>query len=196
MEEIIIKRFSGKEIIPYIPDLAKLRITIFHDYPYLYEGDLDYEKDYLQTYVNCSDSVLVIAFANNNVIGASSAIPLKFEPDNVQKPFRDASLNINDIFYFGESVLLHAYRGQQIGKRFFKEREAAAREKGYAITTFCAVDRPLDHPKRPASWHPLDSFWQKQGYIQQPQLKTYMSWKEIGEKEESPKPLTFWLKKL
>ena len=37
-------RLKGQEIVPYIADLAQLRIEIFRDYPYLYLGDL--EKEY------------------------------------------------------------------------------------------------------------------------------------------------------
>ena len=196
MNDLRVQRFSGKEILPYLPDLAKLRITIFHDYPYLYEGNLEYEKKYLQTYAQCPDSVLVIAFDGDNVVGASSALPLKYETDDIKKPFIDASMDVNHIFYFGESVLMHAYRGKQIGKQFFIERENAAREQGYSIAAFCGVDRPADHPKRPPDWHPLNQFWQKLGYQQHPNLTVWMNWKEIDEPNESRKALTFWLKKL
>lgn len=34
----------GKDIAPLIPRLAELRIKVFHDFPYLYEGSLEYEK--------------------------------------------------------------------------------------------------------------------------------------------------------
>jgi len=45
---------KGKEILPYLSELARLRIEIFKEYPYLYEGDLAYEEQYLHTYAVCS----------------------------------------------------------------------------------------------------------------------------------------------
>ena len=189
-----IQRFSGPDMLSFIPELARLRIEVFRDYPYLYDGNLDYEKKYLQTYVNCPDSVLVVVFDDDKVVGVSTAIPLKFETDDFKSPLIAAGFAINTIFYLGESVLLKEYRGHKIGERFFAEREAAAREQGYTMTAFCAVDRPDDHPQRPENWYPLDRFWQRLGYVKHPELKTNFAWKEMGEDEESDKPFTFWLK--
>jgi hypothetical protein len=56
------------------------------------------------------------------------------------------------------------------------------------------VDRPADHPLRPAGYRPLDEFWRSQGYTKHPELQATFVWKEIGEEIESPKTLTFWTK--
>lgn len=189
-------RLCGAEIKPYIVDLARLRIKVFHDYPYLYEGDLKYEENYLKIYTDCAESALVLAFDGDTIVGASSALPMQAEADYVKKPFLDANMDIEKIFYFGESVLLKKYRGQGIGKQFFMEREAAAREHNCNIATFCAVERPPNHPHRPADWHPLDEFWQKLGYRKHPELTARFSWKDIGDTQETFKSMTFWLKHL
>jgi len=42
---IRIERRSGPALLPYIPELARLRIEVFRDFPYLYDGSLDYEKN-------------------------------------------------------------------------------------------------------------------------------------------------------
>lgn len=191
-----IVRLKGEEATPYISELAALRIKIFHDYPYLYDGNFDYEKKYLKTYVDCPEVILVLVFDQDRIVGASTALPLKFEPDYVTKPFQDKNYDVDSIFCFGESILLSEYRGQNIGKSFFAEREKAALEYGCSMTTFFEVIRSPDDPRRPADWHPLDSFWQKLGYQKHPELTSECSWKEIGEQEESFKPIVFWLKKL
>lgn len=196
MSQLTLKRLQGSEIIPYLLELANLRITVFRDYPYLYMGNLEYEKKYLTTYSNCQDFVLILVFDQNKIVGASTALPLKNEPEHAQKPFRDAHININDIFYLGESVLLREYRGQKIYPKLFAEREAAAKEQGYKITAFCAVERELNHPRRPKDWKPLDSYWERMGYHKHPELKAYYTWKEIDEEIETPKPMMFWLKTL
>jgi hypothetical protein len=37
---------------PYIPELARLRMEIFHEYPFLYAGDVEYEYRYLKKYAS------------------------------------------------------------------------------------------------------------------------------------------------
>ena len=191
---LTIKRLSGVDIKPYIADLAKLRITVFREFPYLYDGNLAYEKKYLKRYLNSEETVVVICFDNKAVVGASTGMPMQDEDIMVRKPFENSGFDVHDFFYFGESILLKEYRGQGIGSRFFTEREAHATQLGYNITTFCAVDRPDDHPRRPPNYTPLDAFWKKRGYRKKPELKATFNWQDLDENTESPKSLTFWLK--
>jgi GNAT superfamily N-acetyltransferase len=193
---IAIKTVTGTQIEPYLPDLARLRIEIFRDFPYLYEGSLEYETHYLQTYSQTIDSIVVLAFDDNKIIGASTALPLIAETPNITQPFVNQGFNIEDILYLGESVLQKSYRNQGVGVRFFEEREAHARRLNKKYATFCAVERPLDHPRRPADYVPLDNFWNHRGYIKQNQIITTFSWQDLDENHESSKPMTFWLKKL
>jgi GNAT superfamily N-acetyltransferase len=196
MDTLKIIRLQGKEIIPYIPNIANLRINIFKDYPYLYEGDLDYEFKYLNTYAQCAESIVILVFDKNNVVGASTAIPLQFETHEVKEPFLQAGMNIHDIFYFGESLLLPKYRGRNIYRQFFQEREQAARSFGCKIAVFAAVEREVNDPRKPIDYIPLDEVWKHFGYTKHPKLYTYFEWREIGEKSLTPKLLVFWLKTL
>jgi len=192
-----IERHSGEGLLQHLHELARLRIRVFRDFPYLYDGDMDYEERYLQTYIKARDSVIVLAWDGDRIVGASTAIPLREETPEVQAPFIAADYPVDEIFYCGESVLLPSYRGQGAGVAFFEHREAHARACGdYRFSCFCAVQRPQDHPARPADYVPLDRFWSKRGYAIQPQLQTHFSWKELGETSATPKPMTFWMKRL
>lgn len=194
-KNIQIIRRSGEALVPYIPELARLRIQVFRDFPYLYDGDLDYEKKYLQTYINNPDSVIVLALDGDKVVGASTALPMRDETPELQKPFLEQGYDLDDVFYCSESVLDKNYRGLGIGVRFFEEREAhAAYLGGFKHITFCCVERPVDHPRRPADYVPLDAFWNKRGYFKHPELATSYMWKDLDDNEETPKPMTFWLK--
>ena len=187
---------TGQAITPYIPDAARLRIAVFREWPYLYEGDDAYERDYLRTYSENPDSLFVVATAGAEVVGISTGIPLAAEPGEVKAPFPAAGIDPDSVFYFGESVLLPAWRGQGIGVAFFEERERYARSlPGIKHAAFCAVDRSLDHPARPADYVPLDAFWTNRGFTKTT-LYTEFTWKEIGEVAASPKGLTFWMKLL
>lgn len=186
---------SGKELSPWLDKLGQLRITVFNEFPYLYEGDLEYERKYLDVYLKSPSSFIVLVLnKNEDVVGATTCLKLIEEGAELQKAFKDAHYNLNDVCYFGESLLLPELRGLGLGKEFFKLREDHAQKLGSQWTTFCAVNRSPDHPRRPPHYQPLDTFWIKQGYTKHPELQAQFTWKEIGEAQESPKSLTFWLK--
>ncbi len=194
MGSIRMLRLTGSEILPYIDALAGLRITVFREFPYLYDGSFAYEQKYLKRYTISDKTVVVLALDGDKVVGASTGMPMSDEDPMVRRPFESAGLDTNNYFYFGESVLLQAYRGQGIGVRFFEEREAHALRHGFILTTFCAVDRPADHPRKPAGYIPLHAFWRKRGYIEHPELKATFKWQDLDENTESGKQLTFWIK--
>ena len=192
-----IQRLSGSAIKPWLSELARLRIQVFREFPYLYEGSVAYEEKYLKTYVDAPDSVMVLVWDRDRVVGASSGVPLEAEPPNVSEPFVAHGYDPRQVFYYGESVLLPEYRGRGLGRRFFEEREAHVRGLGrFEIACFCAVQRPADHPRRPAGYAPLEVLWNRQGFVRHPELHTTFSWRDVDEAEESPKPMEFWLKSL
>ena len=190
-----LQNVSGLALLPYLDALGHLRISVFRDYPYLYEGSLNYERDYLRIYVDSPRSLIVLAFDEaDRVIGATTCLPMADEGPEFQKPFVQAGYDVERVCYFGESMLLPEYRGQGLGKEFFTRREEHARSLGAGWTTFCAVDRPSAHPLLPPGYRPLDSFWTSLGYTRQPDLQATFVWKEIHEETESAKTLTFWTK--
>ncbi len=197
MSELRIERLSGEALREHLPALAQLRIRVFREFPYLYEGDEAYEARYLQVYADSPDSVMVLVFDGDAVVGASSGLPMVDESEEFRRPFESRGYQVERIFYCGESVLLPEYRGRGLGVRFFEEREAHARSLGrFDLITFCAVERPADHPRRPADYVPLDAFWQRRGYVRHPELKAHYSWQDLDETSESPKPMVFWCKTL
>ncbi|GAB3501811.1 GNAT family N-acetyltransferase [Spirosoma knui] len=188
-------RLTGSGIRTVFDELATLRITVFREFPYLYEGTIAYEKEYLETYVRSERSLLFAAYDGDQLVGATTALPLLDETEEVQKPFRAVGYNLDTIFYFGESILLPEYRGLGLGHRFFDEREAHARQFGqYTTTCFCAVERPADHPLRPAEYQPLNAFWTKRGYHRESSLQSLFMWPDRGETESTPKRMTYWMK--
>ncbi|MGF7217904.1 GNAT superfamily N-acetyltransferase [Spirosoma lacussanchae] len=190
-------RIYGPAIRTVLTELANLRITVFRDFPYLYEGTADYEKKYLETYMQSQRSLLFAAYADDRMVGATTALPLTDETDEVQAPFRQAGYALDEVFYFGESILLPDFRGLGLGNRFFDEREAHARRfDTYRLTCFCAVERPSDHPLRPVGYQPLDAFWTKRGYRRDPALRSVFHWPDLDETESTPKPMVYWTRPL
>lgn len=192
-----IETFTGTDFGRHLDALARLRIEVFRDFPYLYDGDPDYERDYLQTYIDAPDSLIVVVFDGETIVGASTALPMRYETDEFKQPFLAKGYAIDRIFYCGESVLQKPYRGKGLGVRFFAEREAHAhRLGGFDWCCFCAVERAPDHPRRPHDYTPLDAFWKNRGYSKHTGLQTQYSWRDLDELQESAKTMTFWMKRL
>lgn len=194
--EVVLTVHTGSGILPFLADAARLRISVFREWPYLYEGDADSEEEYLKTYLRDPRSMMITAQAGGRVVGASTGMPLEAETPELIAPFTAAALNPAEVFYYGESVLLPEFRGRGIGVDFFSLRESYARSlPGMRFVSFCAVQRPQDHPLRPESYLPLDLFWEKRGF-RKTAMETRFSWKDRGESEPSPKPMRFWIKDL
>ena len=52
---------TGAEIKAVMPELARLRMIVFRDWPYLYDGTLDYEEEYLAKFAAAPGAVCVVA---------------------------------------------------------------------------------------------------------------------------------------
>lgn len=169
---------------------------MFRDWPYLYDGDLEYERRYVSHYEGSEASVLVGAFDGGRLVGAATGTPMEDHAGEFAAPLSEVGIDPAEAFYCAESVLLAEYRGQGAGHRFFDLREEHARALGRRHAIFCAVERPSDHPARPAGHAPLDPFWRKRGYEKIPGAFAHFAWKDIGEAEESVKPLQIWARRL
>jgi len=186
----------GDAVDAALDALAALRIAVFREWPYLYEGDLDYERRYMVSYRDSRDAILVAARHGGRIVGAATGTPMEDHAGEFGVAIRDAGLSIEDIFYCAESVLLPEYRGQGAGLAFFDAREDHARALGRGLCLFCAVVRPGDHPARDPAHRPLDGFWRGRGYRPIEGLMAEYSWRDQGEARETRKPMQFWGKEL
>lgn len=189
--------FTGTEVKDLIPEIARLRIEVFPEYPFLYVGDYEYEMRYLQKFLTMKDAVVVAAFDGDQLVGISTGFPFIYESANLQEVLTAAHRNPKDYFCFGESVLRKSYRGLGVGKAFFDKREEhVARLQKYRFICFYTIVRPADDQRRPSDYRPLAPFWQARGYVEHPELVGAIDYQEIGEAEETPKKMVFWLKKV
>lgn len=189
-----VRAIPGAELADVLDDVARLRITVFRDWPYLYDGDLAYERSYLQAYRKSVRAIVVGVFDGARLVGASTGAPLSEHADDFSEAFANSDYDVNAIYYCAESILLAPYRGQGFGHRFFDMREAHARALGFPYSAFCAVTRPTSHPQKPPSYRPLDTFWRARGYAPLEGVVAQFPWKDIGDEEETYKPLQFWLR--
>lgn len=185
----------GRELEPWIEELGRLRIEVFREFPYLYDGSLDYERDYLASYLAAPGSFVVLLKAGGRIVGATTALPLRDAEPAFLRPFADAGLPVDEVFYFGESVVLPEWRGAGAGRAFFERREREARRQGFRLAAFCAVERAGDDPRRPPGYRALDGFWSRLGFRRREDLVARLAWREIGGAEVE-NTLAFWLREL
>ena len=191
-----VEALVGGALDAALDDVAALRIAVFRDWPYLYDGDLGYERTYLEAYRQSDAAVLVGAFDGPKLVGAATGMPMVDHADDFAAAFEGTGMAPDTIFYCAESVLLQDYRGQGIGHQFFDIREAHARSLGLSVSAFCSVVRSADHPLKPAGYRSLDGFWRKRGYAPLAGAVAQFAWKDVDQDEETSKPLQVWVRHL
>ena len=113
MSDYKIHELQAAELEPWLNGLGKLRIDVFREYPYLYDGDEDYERNYLRRYLEAKDSlVVVVTDSKDDVVGATTCLPMAEEGPEFREPLEQTGMNVGEIFYLGESVLLPEWRGR------------------------------------------------------------------------------------
>lgn len=187
----------GPSLDRLLEPLADLRIEIFRDWPYLYDGSRDYETWYLARLAAADGAVLVAAFDGDELVGASTGLPLAAEHDDLSAPLAAAGHAVDRLYYGAETILRRRYRGHGLYRRFFTRREAhAAALGGFDALVFCGVVRPDDHPLKPQDAAPLDPIWRRFGYAPLDGVVAHFPWKDIDRDGETAKPMQFWIKPL
>lgn len=179
-----------------LDDVAALRIAVFRDWPYLYDGDTEYERNYLQAYIESTQSTVIGAFDGDWMVGAATGAPLTDHAADFAQGFVGTDVDISTTYYCGESVLLDSYRGRGIGHRFFDRREEHAQGLGFKHICFCAVVRPEDHPDRPEAPRSLEPFWRGRGYVPLEGVKAGFAWRDLGQPRQTEKKMQFWMRPL
>lgn len=187
---------SGPAVLPYLPEIARLRITIFKEFPYLYKGAEDSETKYLQAYAEAPDACMFVVRDGKTIIGAITGIPLSGEPAAFAAPFTAGPFRLDTIYYLGEVLFLPDYRGQGLGSRLLQEFENHVRAlRRYQHLAGATIVRPENHPLRPDDYRPIDGLLIRAGLVKYPELRVTLPWPDLdGNVTENT--MVFWMKEL
>lgn len=195
------KIYSGKEVISLIPIIAQMRIDEFKNYPYLYHGNLEYEKEYLRGFTLNAHSCLIVACEANKIIGLVTALPLKSGAaivKDTEELFTRAGLNSETFFYLGEFIIDKNFRGRGIASQLEKQIITTAKKWQFSNVCLATVERRENDPRKPKNYISTDFIWTKLGYTQT-NLATQYHWPMItdeNEIQEQNNTLIFWTKVL
>lgn len=187
-----IEVIGGEKIRDVIDELGNFRITIFKEYPYLYDGDLDYERKYLSRYSSISDSILLLVRDKEGILGASTGIPIVNDEPEFTEPFKDK--NIGEIFYIGELMIRKDNRSKGIGTLLLKNMLDLINKNQFKTVCLYTVDRGNSHPLKPDFYQSPDSLWRKFGFEKHSSHIVYFSWRDLGNVAETEKPMNVWIK--
>lgn len=182
----------GSEIERHVDHLERFRIEIFREYPYLYDGSMEYERTYLGRYSRNPESYLLLLQDAHGIMGACTGIPLNGEDNEFQNAF--VGENKDEIYYIGEIMLRADSRGKKLGSRLLSTALGLIDSERYKKVSLCTVDRGLHHPQRPGNYCSPDHLWTKFGFEKSMNLLAYFAWKDIGQDIETQKPMNIWLR--
>ncbi|PLY03705.1 MAG: N-acetyltransferase [Desulfuromonas sp.] len=193
---VTIRILSGDAVREYLDDLASLRLEIFAEFPYLYQGKRADELAYLTSYAETDGARVILAEADGEVIGAATGMPLQHEDALLRDPVATSGADINRLYYVGELLFYRRWRGARLGQQLLATMEEKIRRLGGFDGIVCAtVARPTDHPQRPADFIPIERFLARTGFAAIPGASTRFAWRELdGVKREQT--MLLWRKAL
>lgn len=187
---------SGTAIADALDDLATLRLAIFPEYPYLYQGTREDELTYLATYAEAPDACAILAYDGLTVIGAATGMPLVHEGAQMLDVFAGTTFPLDGVYYIGELLFRPAYRNCGLGQKLLARLEHYIQSLAcYSKLTCSTVERPEDHPLRPHGYIPITRFLARTGFARLSGVTTSFIWRETdGVKRDHP--MQFWIKNL
>ncbi|MHC1698606.1 MAG: GNAT family N-acetyltransferase [Geobacteraceae bacterium] len=194
--EITEQLLTGAAITDALDDLATLRLDIFPEYPYLYQGRREDELTYLATYAEAPDACVTLAYDGLTVIGAATGMPLIYEDAQMLDAFAGTTFPLNEVYYVGELLFRSDYRNCGLGQELLDRLESHICSLGrYRKLTCATVERPEDHPLRPSNYIPISRFLARTGFTRLSGVNTHFMWRETdGDKRDHL--MQFWTKDL
>jgi GNAT superfamily N-acetyltransferase len=200
-EDYTIKIITPEEMKPLFPFVAQARITIFRDYPYLYEGNFDDEVNDLDRYAQNPQSALAVAYHQDVPAGFLCGSDfIHYSPmfeNPIADTFKKEGLDPEKHYYFADVILLPEHRGKHLSPKLFATLESHAQSKGYQSTCF-VTEYHHNHPLKPKNHRSLVTLWNNLGYNRS-DILAYASWpthQVDGTVKTQQHPLIFWFKKL
>lgn len=158
---------KGEHIKKFISCVSQLRLDMFREFPYLYQGTYEYEKKYMEGYANNSKSMLGLAYAEKTLAGVFTGMPLISDSEIVKDSkllFIANNIDPSSYYYYGEVLVLPQFRRLRLPNLLSSRMDFEAKNMGFDNACFMAVSRSDDHPLKPKEYVKPDKLWERYGY--------------------------------
>jgi ribosomal protein S18 acetylase RimI-like enzyme len=179
--------------------IAQSRINFYRGYPYLYEGNMEEERDYVKWFFSSPKSAVAFAYDGEKIIGFITGTPLVYFDEHFKgsaDSFKKAELIPEDYYYLTDVIILPEYRGNGIAKKLCRMLEEYAKQLEFRAGCF-VNERHEKHPLKPAEYTDLDDIFIRSGCIKLP-ISVIHNWKTImvdGNNQDQDHTLVYWHKK-
>jgi GNAT superfamily N-acetyltransferase len=191
--------YRGHDALKPLAEVSDLRIEYFREYPYLYVGTAEIEREYFEGFAGDPRALLIIAKEGAQTVAVSTAVPLVSQSEilrDAERAFSQAGLRPETFYYHGEIIITPECRGKGIAREIFQQEEQAARSLGFESFCLAAVVRSKDDPRRPKGYVDTDGVWESLGFRRQDVTIDY-HWPTMlhdGTVADVPNRMAFWMK--
>ncbi len=189
---------TGDDMQNKLEFLAQQRIKHYHGYPYLYDGNMQEELEYLNFVASSLHSVLCLIYKGDDIVGFAMGASFTQFASHFKgsiELFQAANRNPHDYYYIADDIILPGHEGHLLTERMFEKLEQYARNLGFAYT--CIVHEQHDvHPLKPKNYCDID--WRKLGYAKT-ESAIHFTWNTLqadGSTCKQEHKLPYWIKKL
>lgn len=161
------EKHTGKDVAKFTTLIANYRISFFKKFPYLYEGNMEYESNYLEGILNEKKSLLVVIQFNNSPIGISTSYPLTTEADiltETYEKFISENKKPEEYFYYSEIILSDDHRQKGLSKTVYEIQEDYAKTLGFKKICLATVLREKNDIRKPLDYRDSDGLWENLGF--------------------------------
>jgi GNAT superfamily N-acetyltransferase len=191
---------QGQKLGKFARFIAEQRVTMFAEYPYLYQAAVEDDMPYTTWFSQLPKSAAVVAYYEDKPIGFIAGTSFKDFGEHFQGSvalFEDAQLNPESYFYISEVIIIPEHRGEGLSTQLFEVIENYAKQAGYTKACF-VTESHKKHPLKPANYRDLGVLWTKLGYSLM-NLFLQFSWPTLqtdGSSEMQEHTLEYWQKDL
>jgi len=175
MHAIDYRILDHDQLAPYAQTINLQRVAFYSEYPYLFVCENAPEDEYFQVYLESSQTLMVGAFDEQELVGFIIGMPLKDynvlpcgaregELILARDTFKDIPVSFDDCYYMSEMcVVRDGYDRDAIANELFKRFEKAVQTHttGYGYLCMMILELLQNHPMRPID--PVQRWVEREG---------------------------------
>jgi GNAT superfamily N-acetyltransferase len=198
---IEIEQYSGESLPAGMGVLAEFRLQFFREFPYLYAGTEEGEREHMSEYIANPTARLLLAKDRDyagKVVGVAMGTLLSTETEilcQIGGSLPKLGIVPERFYYFGEMIFDPEYRRRGIGKQMLEQLKSVGREQGADRFGFLAVVRERNDTRRPAEYVDSENIFQKFGF-DKTDIYVSFEWSTIqgdGTWRQCPNQLALWI---